>query len=251
MYCHHMYRIFGFFLVALLWCQPASATEIKEVVSTSPSWSTFTNRDGTGLYHEMLREIFGLYGVKVRHEYAKSNRSEDLVINRQADIMTCSDVAKSPLEPSRYPLYKNDFFVFFKKHRIGPWRGVETLRDKEILHQPSFYSQKNFPVPVRLRVVFNGPQAVDIINLGRSDFYVDDMTLIKESLANAPSKVDMKEFDIRKVGRRAYFPLFNTSDRGKAIRKMFEDGIMTLHKQGKLKPIYDKWGHQYPDFDSY
>lgn len=246
-----MLRVIGIVCALFVWCIPAFAGGITEVVSTSPAWTTFTQRDGTGLYHEVLREVFALYDISVRHEYAKSIRSENLVISGQADMMTCSDLPNPALVLARYPLYKNDFFVFFRKDRIGPWKGVETLRDKEVLHQPTFYTQENFPVPVRLRVVSTGAQAVDIIDLGRSDFYVDDMTLIKESLANAPNKLNMDEFDIKRVGRRAYFPQFNTSERGKAVMKMYEEGIITLHKAGKLKPIYEKWGHQYPRFDEY
>lgn len=30
------------------------AGDIAEVVSTGQSWNTFTNRDGTGLYHEIV-----------------------------------------------------------------------------------------------------------------------------------------------------------------------------------------------------
>lgn len=246
-----MMRIVCIALLVTVWLQPVMAADINEVVSVSPSWPTFTQKDGTGLYHEILREIFGLYGVTVRHEYAKSNRAEHLVINGQADMMTCSDIAKPPLVLGRYPMYKNDYFVFFRKDRIGPWKGMASLSDKEILHQPSFYSEENFSVPVKLKVVSTGCQAVDIVNLGRSDFYVDDMSLIKQSLSNASTELDMTDFDIKRVGRRSYHPLFNTTERGKAIREMYDEGIYTLHKVGKLKPIYKKWGHQYPRFDEY
>lgn len=229
----------------------ANAVEISEVVSTSPSWNTFTNKDGTGLYHEILREVFGLYGVSVRHEYSKSSRSEEMVALGLADMMTCDDKASPAIVMGKYPMYESSYYVFFNKARIGPWRGAESMRDKEILSQPSYYAQANFPVPVSIREVPTGAQALGMVLLGRSDFYVDDMTLIKQSMDENTIDYRKDQFDIKEAGRRSYHPLFNTTDRGRAIRKMYEEGMDKLHKAGKLKPIFDKWGHPYPDFDRY
>ncbi len=225
--------------------------EIEEVISTSPSWNTFTNRDGSGLYHEVLREVFSLYGISVRHEYAKSNRSSELVLLNLADMMTCDDKFNPPLSLARYPLYVNYFYVFFNKKRIGPWKGVQSLSGKEVLSQPGYYSQQNFPVPVSVKQVMTGAQGLSMILMDRSDFYVDDFTLIQQSLRENTVAFDKEDFAIKKVGRRAYFPLLNTTKRGKMIMKMYDDGMLRLHKTGKLKPIYKKWGYQYPDFNSY
>ncbi|QGY40702.1 ABC transporter substrate-binding protein [Pseudodesulfovibrio cashew] len=241
----------GIFMVMTLIASPCPASEIDEVISASPSWDSFTNKDGTGLYHEVLRAVFSLYGIPVRHTYSKSNRSEELVLLSLADMMTCDDKATPPLVLARYPMYENDYYVFFKKSRIGPWRGEETLRGMEILSQPTFYSQANFNVPVRIKDVLTGEQALSMIILDRSDFYVDDLNLIRQSMRRNTIPFRRQDFDVQKAGRRAYFPLFNVTERGKHIKRMYEEGIVRLHRQGKLKPIYDKWDFQYPDFDSY
>ena len=238
-------------LLIVLLTQNAEAAAVDEVISTSPSWDTFTNPDGTGLYHEILREVFALYGIPVRHEYAKSNRSEELVKLDLADMMTCDDMADPPLTLARYPLYANDFYVFFNKKRSGKWKGVQSLQGKEVLSQPGYYSEKNFPVPVKIKSVMTGVQGVSMILMDRSDFYVDDLTLMSQSLKKNTLDYDEDDFSIEKVGERAYFPLFNTSKRGRQIMKMYDDGMYRLHKEGKLRPIYEKWGYQYPDFDAY
>lgn len=224
---------------------------IKKVITTSPAWDTFTNRDGTGLYHEVMRKVFSLYGITVEHLYSNSGRSEKLVADNQADIMTCDDKASPPLVMGRYPLYQNDFFVFYKKERIGLWRGNETLRDKEILSQATYYSADNFDVPVKVKNVHTGEQALKMIIWDRSDFYVDDMTLIRQSMRNSGISFQLDEYAIKKVGSRRYFPLFNTDTRGKHLQDLYAKGLMALHTKGELKPIYDKWGYQYPDFQKY
>ena len=243
--------IIALFLLMTLGVQPCLADEtITEVISTSPSWDKFTNRNGTGLYHEVLSEVFGLYGVKVRHEYGTSERAEELVMTQEADFMTCDDRAKPPLVLAKHPLYINDFYVFYKTSHFTPWKGVETIRDHEVLSQAGFYFQDNFPVPVKLKYVISGGQAVDMISMDRSDFYVDDLTLIKQSLADAKEPLNMSQYSFQVVGRRSYYPMFKNTPRGLKVMEMYDQGMETLHKQGRLRKHYEKWGFQYPYDDS-
>ena len=238
-------------LLALLLTGVAAASEITEIVTTSPAWNTFTNKDGSGLYHEVLRDVFALYNLPVRHEYAKSNRAEELVRLNNADMMTCDDLPSPSLVLARYPLYTNNFYAFFNKEHIGPWKGVQSLRGKEVLVQPGYYAPENFPVPVNLREVMTGTQAVSMILLGRADFYVDDLTLIRESLRQNTLAFEQEDFIIEEVGTRSYYPLFNTTDRGKRIRRMYEEGLLKLFREGRLQPIYERWGYQCPDLAIY
>ncbi len=243
--------LFGVLLAfLLLHSGPAHAHDVGEVISTSPSWETFTNTDGTGLYHEVLDAAFGQDGVKVRHIYSKSIRSEEMVLKGEADMMTCDDKATPPLMLGRYPMYANDFFVFFRKDRID-WKGVDSLYEKEVLAQPTYYNQENFSVPVKIKEVQTGAQALAMILDNRSDFYVDDMALIQQSMKENGVTFDREKYDIRRVGSRSYHPLFNDTDRGKLVMEMYNSAIFRLHKSGRLKPIFDKWGYSYPDYDSY
>ena len=220
------------------------------VVSAGPSWETFTNRDGTGLYHEILDAVFALYGVEVRHEYVPSERADELVRLGWADMMICDDRAKPPLRLARYPLYVNDYHVLFNRKRIGPWKGAESLRGREVAVQKGFYHDWDFPVPVRIREMASGVKCLEMVLLGRSDFYADDMAFINDSIRREPG-FDADAHDIRKAGRRSYHPMLNTTPRGDRVAGMYDDGMRALHERGELKPIYEKWGRTYPDFDSY
>lgn len=229
----------------------AHCADFGEVLSAGQSWDSFTNPDGTGLYHEILDAVFALHAIPVRHEYANSDRAEELVRLGQADMMLCDDMAKPPLVMGRYPMYENTYHVFFGRDRIPDWQGPQSLRDRLVLSQPGYYAQENFPVPVRIKNVANGLQALGMVLLGRADAYVDDMAFIKKSIAENTIPFDMRDFDIRPAGVRSYHPLFNISPRGQSIMKLYDDGMRILHQSGGLKAIYEKWGHPYPDFDNY
>ncbi|MBU4380555.1 MAG: transporter substrate-binding domain-containing protein [Pseudodesulfovibrio sp.] len=251
-------------MVALLWCAslvlllapllrpvPAHGADIVEVLSTGQSWDLFTNPDGTGLYHEILNAVFALHAIPVRHEYATSDRAEELVRLGQADMMICDDMVSPPLVMARHPMYENAYHVFFSRGRIPDWQGPQSLLDRLVLSQPGYYVQENFPVPVRIKYVANGAQGLGMVLLGRADAYVDDMAFIRKSIAENTIPFDMLDYEIRQVGVRSYHPLFNTSPRGQAIMELYDEGMRTLHQNGGLKAIYEKWGHPYPDFDKY
>ena len=257
-------RVPGFLIVCFtiagmaLFPAPASpetplpvAGGISEVVAVGPSWDSFTNKDGTGLYHEILNKVFGLYGITVRREYVPSERGLQLIANGEADFHTCYDKVAPPFVLARIPMYENTFSVFFHKERIGPWKGLETLRGRTVACRIGYYTEDNFDVPVLLHPVKTGGAALGMVVLGRMDFYVDDRKLIEESMRDAPVEFDLTEYDIREAGRRAYFPVFADSERGAGILELYEAGMRRLHETGELKPIFEKWGHPYPQYDAY
>ncbi len=154
--------IFLFFLTPdICFCE-----SLAKVVSTSPSWSSFTNPDGTGLYHEIIDEIFTPLGIKVSHEYS------------------------------------------------------------------------------------NAARGIIMVEKGLADFYIDDQTLINESLSRTTLPFNRNDLKIEPVGKRTYHPVFKDSKRGNQILGIYEQGMEKLHQSGRLKAIFKKWNHPYPDYDA-
>ncbi|MBU1249057.1 MAG: transporter substrate-binding domain-containing protein [Proteobacteria bacterium] len=233
--------------MVLLCCLSAQAQDdIHTVTATGPSWDNFTNEDGTGLYHEILDKVFGLYGIKVERLYAPSNRAKELVAAGRADLMTCSELPVPGTVVASHPMYEGFYHAFFNKVRIGPWRGMESLRDKIVTARVSYYRTENFQVPVQLKEVQTGVAGLGMVVLGRADFYVDDLNLIKESLAANTVDYQPEDYDIRPVGSRSYYPLFNTTDRGKRIMELFDRGMETMIRSGELARIFKKWNFTIP-----
>lgn len=221
---------------------------ITKVVASGPSWEGFTNRDGTGLYHELLEAAFAPLGITVERVYATSPRAIELVRSNMVDFMTCEAHPVAGLVRSNSPMYENKFHAFFNKERIGEWKGVESLRGKELVWRSGYYRPRDFPFPVRHRELISGDACLGVVVLGRADFYVDDINLIKASIASANMPFDQNQFDIKAVGSRAYSPVFNTSERGRRIRQMYEKGMKRLYLSGELQKIFAKWKHPVPDY---
>jgi len=222
---------------------------ITEVVAAGPSWETFTNRDGTGLYHELLREAFGLYGITVKRLYVPSERAYSLVREGQADFMTCHDKPVRSLIMARHPMYANKFHVFFRKAAHPGFAGPESLEGAKVVVRIGYYDQSNFPVPVRLKEVTTGESALGMVILGRADFYVDDINFIHQSIAAATLEFDPDDFAVEPAGQRSYHPLFSDSERGRKVMELYDRAMERLWRQGALQPIFRRWNHPVPDYD--
>nr|WP_239057837.1 transporter substrate-binding domain-containing protein [Pseudodesulfovibrio sp. JC047] len=244
--------MFFFIIFFNSFVSPAYGETVTEVYTTGPAWETFTHEDGTGLYHEVLDAVFALYGITVKHEYVPTNRGDELVLSGQADMMICDDRATSSnLHLSRYPLYVNDYHVFYNKETVGQWQGVDTLRNREVVCQLGYYHEWDFSVPVHIRDMSSGIKCLQMILMGRSDFYVDDRLFIEHSIEVSGLPFNRDEYDCQVVGTRSYHPVLGNTQRADQVMRLFDEGIMALHKAGKLAAIYEKWGHQYPDFDRF
>lgn len=224
---------------------------ITEVTALGPSWNTFTNLDGTGLYHETLRKVFGLYGITVQRKYVPSERGLQMLTSGEGDFQTCYDVIDPTYMLGRIPMYENAFHVFFNKQRIGPWHGPETLRGHTVVGRIGYYSERNFEVPVILHQVKTGVSALGMVLLGRMDFYVDDQLFIEDTISQSEMAFNRDEYDIQEIGRRAYFPVFANNEHGRKVRELYEAGMIRLHETRELEPIFQKWGHPYPQYDTY
>ena len=224
---------------------------ITQVISTSPSWNTFTNEDGTGLYHEILGAIFNPLGIKVTHEYTNASRGLYMVQKGLADFYTCRNEIKDfpGLVLARHQMYEGKFFAMFPKVRVKDWQGVSSLANRKVVWRQGYYRESEFEVKLIVFEADSGVSALNQVILDRVDFYIDDLNLIRESISQNRLPFDMNDYRIEPVGKRTYHPVFNISVRGKAVMDLYDRGIDRLHRSGELRKIFKTWNHPYPAYD--
>lgn len=244
---------FSFLIIPLLilsGIQLCSGADLARITTTGPSWNTFTNRDGTGLYHEIIQNIFPPLEIRVTHNYTNANRGIRLVNKGLADIYLCRTYSDEfpTLMLGKYQMYEGKFYAIFKKNRIKKWNGQESLAQKKVVWRRGYYKPSEFKTDFKVFETDSGTSAISQIILGRGDFYIDDLNLIRESVSKSRLSVNMDEYNIKPVGKRTYHPAFKKSVRGDRLIKIYERGMKQLHDSGRLKIIYNKWDHPYPEF---
>ncbi|WP_461208254.1 substrate-binding periplasmic protein [Desulfocurvus sp. DL9XJH121] len=223
----------------------ASPRGIEHVRTAGPSWEGFTNHDGRGLYHEILKAVFGLYGVRVTHDYVPSQEAYDLVRVGRADMMLCHDKPLPGLTLATEPMYEGAYYVLFLRRGGPAWDPPQSLEGRSIAWRRGYYAPGDVPASMRVEEADLGVTALDRVADGGLDFYLDDLNLIQESLKARPA-LDPADFRIEPLGRRSYRPLLKPSQRGLAVRDLYDLGMAELRARGELRPIFEKWGFPLP-----
>ncbi len=247
-------RLIIFLWLAAVFFYPGSRTSagetIHEVTSASPSWKGFTNKDGTGLYHEILLRVFEPHKIRVVHTYTNAVRGIHLVSKDLVDFYTCrADVTDfQNLMLARHPMYEGQVHAFFNRQRIGKWQGMTSFTGKRVVWRRGYYKPSEFKAVFTMVEADSGILALSQVVYGRADFYVDDPNLISESVSKATFPFDMKDYGIVMVKTRTYHPVFKRSARGEQLMDLYDRGVEKLHGSGELKKIFEKWNFPYPSF---
>ncbi|HCY87680.1 MAG TPA: hypothetical protein DHV36_21275 [Desulfobacteraceae bacterium] len=249
----HKQLIFGILLAAALLLFPPGgrAAGLSSVTTASPSWNTFTNENGTGLYHEIMNAVYSPLDIRVTHKYTNAKRGLYMVRQKLADIYTCKVMLDDypDLILGKYPMYEGKFYALFKKDAVKNWQGKSSMTGHRVVWRRGYYKASELNIDIVVLETNSGASALGQVVLDRATFYIDDLTLIRESIAKGRHEMDPDNFRIEPLGRRSYRPVFKRSERGKRLMEIYNRGIETLHRSGKLRAIFDKWGHSYPMYD--
>ncbi len=246
MYHHHCIVVVISFFLGLYAVSSAIAEENKTLITAGPSWERLTNKDGHGLYHDIIKQVFA--GYEVKHFYVSTVQANSMVTIGRADIKMCETKEIDSLVLSSTPMFEDDFYALYLRKRVDSSEGKFSLEGKKVVWRQGYYSKLDFSVPVNFIEVRSDASALKMVVHGRADFYIDDLNLIKKSFDNAGEKFDPEKFGLERVGTRKYFPVFANTPRGDALRKHYEKEMARLFKEGKLQRIYALWNFRMPKF---
>lgn len=220
-----------------------------EIVWATPEWKTYTNRDGKGLYNELMSTIFGQYNIKIVRQYVPWKRALHHVRISQADVTGGGH--PSPLfVSSNHPVMLSMQSIFFRKTTFTNWQGIESLYHKKLTGVQalgyildSSLQKSN----IRMTSVQKRENALKMVaSGGRVDFYIDNRYQMELTIKSMTPSINMDNFQIEDVGSIKIYMLFSKTDRGIKLRTLYDKEVMRLHKSGALRSLYKKYNRDYP-----
>jgi len=120
----------GFMVLwALLSTVSASGEEvgkIKTIHIVTPPWPDQTNKDGTGLFFDIVRKVYEPVGIKMKYEIVPWKRAEKMIGSNKADAMVDVLRINAVITP-KHPMNVIPEYVVFKKERGKKWEGIKSL----------------------------------------------------------------------------------------------------------------------------
>ncbi len=235
----------------------AQSQEIKVVRHATESWGGYTDKDGTGIYHELLRAIYGEFGIKVEAQYLPLKRAVVMVNTGKADIT--GGFSRDDRNFAKYPIYETGFSALYHKSAIKSWEGAESLKGLRVVGPPE--TAKEFKIP--MEEMESRVQAIRMLLKKRADAYVD-LTPIARDFYNTGKMIlsdqvetdedrkfdfDKKDLVLSVVSQVQLFMVFSNNERGHKLREMYEEGTRRLHADGRLQALYTKYKLQTPTIE--
>lgn len=223
---------------------PAYAGE--EIRIITPQWEGQTNADGTGLFFEILKAVYGPEGIALRFKFAPWKRCQTAVTAGLEDAMLCEwkDHAKAQrqLTPT-YPLYIEQTAAVVKKASDMVWNGVLSLDHKRVVWLRGY----NYHTNTRMKgvqladwhEVDSYKEAWRHLNSDRFDVYLDALIDIEAYMR--AQKIDARRYKTRVLWKDKSYVAFSDTPKSKKLIAIYDGRIRQMLRSGKLAGIYHKW----------
>ncbi|MFG1526925.1 transporter substrate-binding domain-containing protein [Halobacteriovorax sp. FRX-2] len=224
------------------------ASEIKTIEISTPKWDGFTNKDGSGLYFELVKKAYSLSNIKVNYTFVPWPRAVKYVNENHKDAMLG---AYNSDEESIYPNFPIDVeytLVIYKKNTLKDWQGVESLKGKEVYWVRGYNYHEYIKTKLDWRELQDTNQGLKLLEKGRIKFFIDSNNTLRPKLKEF--KIDLKDYEIKPVITKFLYVRFSRTKKSQELIKIFDKNMATLLKSKDLEKIYKKWNHKTPDFSA-
>lgn len=240
-------RWLGMLLGGLLSCT-ANALEQTlpaEIHVASEVWENHSNADGTGLAWDLLRAVFEPAGVKLVGSSEPYTRSVGLAQRGKVDAalgMYRDEVGD--LDFPRWP-YAADRVVALGLTRL-PKPTLQTLANYRLIWVRGYAFQDQLHSVGRYQEVQRREGIPAMLREGRADFYIDDDAEVDFLLASLEQPTDLQVTELQLL---PLYLAFARTERGRALRQLYEQRMDVLVRSGSLRAIFNRWKDHYP-YDS-
>jgi polar amino acid transport system substrate-binding protein len=243
--------VFWFGAVAFATAESPTPAGIKII---TPEWEGQTNRDGTGLFFDIVRAVYGSAHVKIEFQFAPWKRCQATVSSGKADAMLCVwKVHAEELKQlmPRYPMYVEQTVVVFKNASMFSWRDIHTMDYRRAVWLRGYDYHRETPMAsVQLAQwyeVDSHEEAWQQLNMDRFDFYIDALIDLNAYIKSNDVDADLYQREV--LWSSPSFMAFSDTEKSRVLIEIYDREILKLVKSGELARIYSTWGQ--PFFSEY
>ena len=236
-------------MVVLIGFPPAFAENINRISVTCEEWHNTTNRDGTGVYWEILKLVYEPVGIEVKTQIMPWKRAKLEVREKRVDALV-GDYYEANSSDYFYPKWhitiEFPVVAVFKKGKIKNWDslGIRSLEGKRTVWIRGYDFDTVFlkGINVIKHEIVVDSQGIRLIDTGRDDVFLDYEAHIRHEANKLNINLD-KEYEIKiaKPGSKLYV-IFARTEKSKELIRIFDSRMTQLAQSGEIEKIYVKWG---------
>jgi uncharacterized protein (TIGR02285 family) len=202
----------------------------KKVIVGADTWQGYTNADGTGVYLELLYEIYGKENVSI--QFDSYQRTRKAFENNQIDIMV--GVFREDVNRAIFPNWHLDkespLTAFYKTENIT----IDHIDDFSTLSaswRRGYGFEQFLPEVKNIYLINEVKDGFKMLMNNRIDAFIDYPYNLPEEY-----KSQLSSFQIMPI--RPIYLAFAKNTYGKSLAKKYDERMPLLRASGKLKNIY-------------
>ncbi|MDT0602709.1 transporter substrate-binding domain-containing protein [Thalassotalea sp. W431] len=203
------------------------------------SWEGFTNRDGTGIYHEIFNKVFEHSPYNVSVQYLPWKRALNQVAINQAQVSGALPKSDKYLFAD-LPILTQPLSILTRAKQplsltqIKTLVGVWPLTYTEQLMQ-SDISQFLDGITAHYRA-----DAMALLQKNKVDYYLDIRSILELHLASLPIE-QQSHYQIQDLSTLNLYLIFSKDEQGIALKKYYDTTTKQLLEHNTLQAIYKKY----------
>lgn len=239
-------------LVAVLFISaPLAFAKPAQISISTPTWRYYTDRDGSGLYFDLMRKIYAQQGIKLDVSYVPWSRALHKVERGISDVVLGETKNRKNPEAvvlTHWVLDYEEITVVYRKDKNIQWNDEETLKNRTTVWMESYAYDTMFPVSMQWSEVALLKKGLEQVRDNRTVFLMDYASEVNAIIEANPEEFNRDDYVFQTLKRiTPIYPAFATTAQGKALAVIFDDEMATLYKNGYLDMLYKNYGYdQYP-----
>jgi polar amino acid transport system substrate-binding protein len=219
---------------------------IQVITVASEEWENNTNKNGTGLYWDIIRKVYELENIKLKIRLVPYARSVHMVKVKKADAWAASYIDEETF--ALYPKWHFDADIvsaLFQKARFPDWKGVQSLANKTVGWVRGYDYDQYIDVKMNIDELNSRDSALAMLQKNRIDVLLDALVEIQNELKKKDKlkKLDfnINNYQIEQLLQLNLYLAFVKNERGKQLMAIWDKNFPVLLKKGYIKKLYEKY----------
>ncbi|MGU3308552.1 substrate-binding periplasmic protein [Pseudomonas sp. M5A4_2d] len=213
-----------------------------KVMLASEEWNNYTNKDGSGLAWDVLRQVFEPADITLQTRTVPYTRSVGLAQRGEVDgwVGAYRDEARGVL----YPHWHFDAdHLYALGLATAPTPSLATLGNYRLAWVRGYRYEAYLPNLHHFNQIERRDGILPMLQHARVDFYIDSLTEAKHVLSQSD---EPSQFKLTHIAELPLYVGFADTERGRALMAVYDRRMAALVKNGELKPIFERWKQPYP-----
>ena len=234
--------LLGMLCAVALLVQADQAPVPGKITLASEEWNDYTNKDGSGLAWDVLRQVFEPAGITLQSRSEPYTRSVGLAQRGEVDgwVGSYRDEASGVLYP--YWHFDSDH-IYALGLATTPTPSLATLGNYRLAWVRGYKYEEYLPNLHHFNQIERRDGILPMLQHARADFYIDSLTEARYVLGQAH---DPSQFRLTPIAELPLYIGFADTERGRALMAVYDQRMTALVKSGELKPIFEHWKQPYP-----